>query len=562
MASVHVCKCARLFVAVFGALLLVGLVAGCTAQQVTPTAFMAGQVTGDSIVRVVYFYRDDCPHCLAVLDEVLRPLQTQYGERLQVKVIQFHDPNREGGVDPAGYGMLIAAEEKLGVSPERRGIPTLVVDGQVLIGEKEIRSQLSCLLESCVAAGGVAWPEIPGLEAVPVGLPEEQATSIPATVTPAAGQIFLPVTSITGTEICTTATVCPVGPPPVWAAYFYQVGCQECSRAESDIRYVQSRHVQLQVQEFNIYDDLWLARCLARNVGRNHVRAPAVFIGDDALIGQEEITPRNLEMLVQKHASGGAGRVWERCTNGDRSTVAVPPVLTIVGAGLLDGLNPCAFATLVFFISYLAAVERRGREILAVGAAFALGVFLTYLAIGLGLYKLVDLIRGVHALAGRVVYALSALLCAVLGVMSFTDYLKARRGQIEEMALVMPEGLRRCVHAVIRRTSNARAFVIVALMTGAVVSFLELACTGQVYFATIVSLIDAPGFQAQALPLLVLYCLMFIVPLVVVFVLVYFGTTSYQLGLFLRHHTATVKLGTALLFLTLAGWLMFHLAGT
>ena len=56
---------------------------------------------------------------------------------------------------------------------------------------------------------------------------------------------------------------------------------------------------------------------------------------------------------------------------------------------------------------------------------------------------------------------------------------------------------------------------------------------------------------------LLLYNLMFIVPLVVVFCLAYFGTTSLQLGLFLRRHTATVKLGTALLFAALALWLIF-----
>lgn len=540
--------------------LLAALVlSACTARPVTPV--VKGPVTGDSIVRVVYFYRNDCPHCLVVLNEVLRPLQAQYGERLQFKVIQFHDPGRQGGVDPTGYGMLIAAEEALGISAERRGIPTLIVAGQVLIGEEEIRTQLSCLLESCVAAGGVAWPEIPGLEAVPVGLPDESATVVTVTPTPALGQIFSPVTSITETaDICLAVARCPVGPPPVWAAYFYQVGCQECSRAESDIRYIQSRYAQLQVQEFNIYEDVWLAQSLARNAGRRNVRAPALFIGNDALIGQEEITPRNLEALVQKYATTGAERVWERYSNGAKRTAALPSVLTIIGAGLLDGLNPCAFATLVFFVSYLAAIERKGREILAVGAAFAFGVFLTYLAVGLGLHRLVDLVRGTHAMAGRIVYIATVLLCGVLGLLSFLDYLKARRGRLKEMALVMPEGLRRRVRAVIRRASRARAFVIAALATGAVVSFLELACTGQVYFATIVSLVDTADFQAEALPLLILYCLMFIVPLIVVFVLVYFGTTSDQLGLFLRRHTATVKLGTASLFLVLAAWLIFHLS--
>jgi hypothetical protein len=49
---------------------------------------------------------------------------------------------------------------------------------------------------------------------------------------------------------------------------------------------------------------------------------------------------------------------------------------------------------------------------------------------------------------------------------------------------------------------------------------------------------------------------MFIVPLVVVFVLVYFGTTSKDLGKFLQQRAASVKLGMALLFTVLTGWLV------
>jgi len=45
----------------------------------------------------------------------------------------------------------------------------------------------------------------------------------------------------------------------------------------------------------------------------------------------------------------------------------------------------------------------------------------------------------------------------------------------------------------------------------------------------------------------------------VVFVLAYYGTTSKQLTAFLKKHAAAVKLGMALVFLTLAGWLIFTL---
>jgi cytochrome c biogenesis protein CcdA len=129
------------------------------------------------------------------------------------------------------------------------------------------------------------------------------------------------------------------------------------------------------------------------------------------------------------------------------------------------------------------------------------------------------------------------------------------------MALVMPEVLRRVAHSVIRRTSDARAFVLIAFVTGAVISFIELACTGTPLLAVITYLVgNVPDSRFQAVGLLILFCLMFILPLIVVFVLVYFGTTSLQLGVFLKRHAALVKLATAALFIAMAVWLAYSAA--
>jgi hypothetical protein len=62
--------------------------------------------------------------------------------------------------------------------------------------------------------------------------------------------------------------------------------------------------------------------------------------------------------------------------------------------------------------------------------------------------------------------------------------------------------------------------------------------------------------RGQALLYLLLYNLAFILPLIVVFGLAYFGTTSERLGVFIHRRTAAVKLATALLFVVLAGWLL------
>jgi cytochrome c biogenesis protein CcdA/glutaredoxin len=514
------------------------LILALTLAGVTGTA----HADGGPVVRMVYFTAKDCPHCAAVVNEVLNPLQAEYGDQMQIKVVEISDP--------ANYEMLIRAEEMFGVSAEERGLPTLVIDGQVLIGEDAIREQLRCLLDTCLGVGGTSWPDIPGLREVVI---EGQEGLVP--------EFNL------GLEELATCdpddSVACEAPPTIWAAYFYEVGCQECSRAEYDIQYAQSKYPQLLIEEYSAQEDAALAEWLGARVGvpqEQRLATPALFFGDEYLIGTD-ITPEAVLALAEKYASTGTERVWADFNpkEGEQSIIERFKsfgVFTVVFAGLVDGLNPCAFATLVFFVSYLTLSGRQGREVLVVGATFTLGVFLAYLVVGLGFYKVLDLLGDLLTTLGRWVYGLTALLCAGLAVFSFLDFLKARRGEIGDMALNLPHGLRMRINAVIRRGRKSQAFVAGAFVTGVVVSFLELACTGQVYLPTIVFVISQPAMRVRALLFLVLYNLLFILPLVVVFILVYCGTAgSKQLTRFLQRRAAMVKLGMALLFAALAAWL-------
>ena len=502
---------------------------------------------GGPVVRMVYFTAVDCPHCAAVVNEVLRPLQAEYGDQMQIKVVEISEP--------ANYEMLIRAEEMFGVTPEERGLPTLIVCGQVSIGEDAIRDKLCCLLDTCLEKGGAPWPDIPGLQEIAVASQEWLGTG--------------PNPKLEGVEPCgpEDALACEA-PPSIWAAYFYEVGCQECSRAEYDIRYAQSKYPQLLVEEYNAQEDAALAEWLSARAGvpdEQHLATPAFFVGDEYLIGTD-ITSEAMLALAEKYAPSGAERVWANFNpeEGEQSIIERFKsfgVLTVVFAGLVDGLNPCAFATLIFFVSYLTLSGREGREVLVVGTTFTLGVFLAYLVVGVGFYKVLDLLGDLLTTLGRWVYGLTALLCAGLAVFSFLDFLKARRGEIGDMALNLPHGLRMRINAVIRRGRKSRAFVAGTFVTGVVVSFLELACTGQVYLPTIIFVVSQPEMRARAVLFLVLYNLLFILPLVVVFVLVYYGTGSKQLTRFLQRRAAMIKLGMALLFTALAMWLALSISG-
>lgn len=107
---------------------------------------------------------------------------------------------------------------------------------------------------------------------------------------------------------------------------------------------------------------------------------------------------------------------------------------------------------------------------------------------------------------------------------------------------------------------RTRRLVLAAFAVGIVISLLESVCTGQVYLPTIVYVLKDRGLAARPLACLVLYNLMFIMPLLAVFGLVFAGMTSTRLLTFSKRHLALSKTLLALLFLGL-GLLLLTAAG-
>ena len=485
------------------------------------------------VVRAVLFWSRTCPHCHKVLTETLPPLQERYGSRLEIYTVEVSDPDN--------YEVWAAAMDEYQVPANRRGVPMLFIGDQVLVGSAEIPEKLPGLIEQYLAAGGVDYPDIPGLVV--------EESPVEETATPAA----LPSPAPTAAQEAA----------PIHVAYFYQPGCQECDRVQLALNYLSSKYPQMVVHSFDVKENAPLCEWLGERAGvpeEKLMTAPAVFVGGEGLVG-DDLDTASLEALLSRHADG-AEPYWEGWEeSATEATSAIIErfrsfgLLTVMLAGLVDGLNPCAFATLVFFISYLSFMGRRGREILAAGASFALGVFLTYLGVGMGVLKFLTSVPFLSTL-GRWMYGLTAALCCLLAVGSLYDWWQARHGKHEEMRLKLPPRLRRWVNRTVREGAGVRAFLPVTFVTGVVISLIELACTGQVYLPTILFVLGVPELRMRAGVYLVLYNLMFVFPLVIVFGLAYFGTTSRQLGMFIHKHTAAIKLGTAALFLLLAGWMV------
>ncbi len=352
------------------------------------------------------------------------------------------------------------------------------------------------------------------------------------------------------------------GGPSVPLDFFYAAGCRSCLRFLRRTLPELERELglALPVRESNILDPVQYAayRRLLDSRGEQERAFPALRVGARLLQGEREIR-ENLRPAVQAAlARGGPAPSAPRPARSPRLAASLSArlaFLPILAAGLLDGVNPCAFTTLVFLLSALALAGRSRRQMLWIGACFTAAVFLTYLAIGAGLLQGVRLAGAFPVVAAALRWLLIAGL-VVLAAMSLYDYRLVRAGRSKDILLQLPDRFKQRIHRDIRERTRAAGLAASSLALGFLVAVFELACTGQVYFPTLVYLVrirpDAGSFFY-----LLLYNLGFILPLGVVFLLAWLGVGSQRLAGFARRSLAGVKLALAVLFLGLAALTYF-----
>ena len=59
----------------------------------------------------------------------------------------------------------------------------------------------------------------------------------------------------------------------------------------------------------------------------------------------------------------------------------------IIGAALVDSINPCVFGVLIFLIAFMTRVFKSPKNMLLGGMIYTFVVYITYLLIGIGFLK-------------------------------------------------------------------------------------------------------------------------------------------------------------------------------
>ncbi|MFH2114081.1 MAG: cytochrome c biogenesis protein CcdA [Spirochaetota bacterium] len=349
----------------------------------------------------------------------------------------------------------------------------------------------------------------------------------------------------------------------VRAEYYGELGCAHCDTfASKQLPAAESASgVRVELELYDVLSTEGFKRCEDRLVelGDSFRVFPVLILGENAFQGNTAIGA-NLVGELEYYAKHGLFL--------KRQPPELPPeqqlgvgtsmkwaFVPIFLAGLVDGINPCAFTTLLFFMSYLGLRGGRRRRMAIAGLTFAAGVFMAYFLLGLGLVNALRMgnsLSGLRLVLKLVVSGLTIWFC----ILSILDVYRLRHGRTTEMILKLPETVRLRIDSSIRTGMKSHAFYPGIFVTGVVVSILELACTGQVYFPAISFMVQTDS-SWLGIGSLILYNFAFITPLLAILVLVLSGLRQEALRKFFTQHLVFAKLALAIVFalLALSVWL-------
>jgi cytochrome c biogenesis protein CcdA len=186
------------------------------------------------------------------------------------------------------------------------------------------------------------------------------------------------------------------------------------------------------------------------------------------------------------------------------------------------------------------------KRALRYGLIYSFFVFLTYFLAGLGIFKAIQSL----SVFSKIIYGVLGIFILIMALLEFFDYFQTRRGK--SSVLKIPTSVKPIIERVM--TNGTLPAIVLA---GILVSLFELPCTGGIYLAILTSMAQNNSFS---LFYLLLYNLIFVLPLVLITYLVYRGESTQFLHEWTEKNKKWMKLVAGII-LVLLGWYILSRAG-
>ena len=316
--------------------------------------------------------------------------------------------------------------------------------------------------------------------------------------------------------------------------FFYNTHCGACHSAMAYLEEYLGTNPGVIIAYhdlFNSTENRELFEGYKAEYNRQYAAVPVIFMGNAVLEGDYAIRT-NLDPLVRGYAElNTKGFPFPSLPQFSLPSPSSPggtgiSIPLIVGAGLLDGINPCAFAVLVILLIYLMSLGSRQKMILA-GIVYSAAVFFFYFLSGVGIFTAIQTTGMVQGFS-----FVAAVIAIMAGILMIKDAFYPGKGP----SLAIPEDKKGIISRYIEKSTIPSAFVL-----GILVGMFELPCTGGIYLA-ILSMISLRTDVSGGLGYLLIYNFAFILPLLVIIALVAWGLPPERVNEFRLEQRRVIRI--------------------
>lgn len=225
--------------------------------------------------------------------------------------------------------------------------------------------------------------------------------------------------------------------------------------------------------------------------------------------------------------------------------LSLPTLSTILFTAAIDSINPCAIGVLILLVSTLMSQKDNKKKMLKIGMMYIGSIFTVYFIYGLGLTAF---LASVPVVVAEYISIVVGLVVVLAGLIEIKDYFWYGKG----FSLAIPK---KYAIKIKEKMQNLSAGTVIFL--GAFVASVELPCTGGPYLA--ITLILAQNFNFAAFLMLVLYNIIFVMPLIIILVVVLLGAKVQNVHQWKQSNKGYMRVATGLILIGL-GWLLMLIA--
>jgi cytochrome c biogenesis protein CcdA len=296
------------------------------------------------------------------------------------------------------------------------------------------------------------------------------------------------------------------------AVYFYADWCSHCQKVDAYFK-AQGFYDKYDIQKLNFDDPKsqeLLGKIFEAKGEASGGGIPDIVIDDQLISGDQPIID-NFQSTIEK-SQGTTQDFINRVKNGayKKNTEAQKSDISIfilLFAAFADAANPCALAVLILLLATVIAAKGKNSALFS-GLMFSLAIFISYFLMGLGAYK------AISALSISKYLSIGAgVLAIIIALANFKDVFWYGKGFIMEVPLSWRPKMKEIIR---KATSPWSAFAV-----GFLVSLFLVPCASGPYIAILARLAERVD-TAKTITLLALYNLVFVSPMIIVTLGMYF----------------------------------------